>query len=164
MTAKQLHNDFVDKNHQTPDTWAEKNMKEENKDGLWDAIRAKRKRGERPAERGEKDYPKTLKIEEGLKQARKNVGASKCWTGKKVGDPSTKLQDGEEVPNCVSIKEEIEALRYCPKCDKNESAQECKYGEKYWNMYSLPIKLGKKYTPNTPHPGNMPESHDQMKV
>jgi len=31
--------------------------------GLWDNIHAKRKRGERPARPGEKDYPKTLKVE-----------------------------------------------------------------------------------------------------
>tara|TARA_Y100001938_G_C8020752_1_gene395188 strand:- start:315 stop:824 length:510 start_codon:yes stop_codon:yes gene_type:complete len=34
------------------------------KPGLWANIHAKRKRGERPAEPGEKGYPKTLDIEE----------------------------------------------------------------------------------------------------
>ena len=51
-------------------------------------------------------------------------------------------------------------MRYCPKCQKDETRDECKYGEKYWDMYSLPMSLGKKYTPNTPHPGNMPEGYD----
>ena len=37
---------------------------EEGKKGLWDNIHAKRKRGERPARPGEKDYPKTLNVEE----------------------------------------------------------------------------------------------------
>jgi len=48
-------------------------------------------------------------IEEGLKQARKNVGASKCWTGKKV-DPNqpTKIKNGKEVPNCVPESVTIE--------------------------------------------------------
>ena len=36
----------------------------EKKRGLWDNIHAKRKRGERPAKPGEKDYPKTLNVEE----------------------------------------------------------------------------------------------------
>jgi hypothetical protein len=36
----------------------------EGKRGLWDNIHAKRKRGEKPAEPGEKGYPKTLKVEE----------------------------------------------------------------------------------------------------
>ena len=75
--------------------------KGKKKKGLWDRIRAKRNRGERRAKPGEKDYPQTLDIEEGLKQARKNVGASKCWTGKKLGDPPTKIKNGKEVPNCV---------------------------------------------------------------
>ena len=53
----------------------------EEKRGLWDNIHAKRKRGERPAKPGEKGYPKTLNVEEldqiieGIRQARKNVGA-----------------------------------------------------------------------------------------
>ena len=76
-------------------------LEEGKKKGLWDNIHAKRKRGERPAKPGERGYPKTLDIEEGLKQARKNVGASKCWTGKKVGNPPTKMKGGKEVPNCV---------------------------------------------------------------
>ena len=79
----------------------------EEKKGLWDNIHAKRKRGESPAKPGEKGYPKTLNVEEldqiieGIRQARKNVGASKCWTGKKLGSPSTKMKGGKEVPNCV---------------------------------------------------------------
>jgi hypothetical protein len=76
----------------------------EEKRGLWDNIHAKRKRGERPAKPGEEGYPKTLnveenEIEEDLKQARKNVGASKCWPGKVAR--GTKMKGGREVPNCV---------------------------------------------------------------
>ena len=36
----------------------------EGKRGLWDNINAKRKRGEKPAKKGDKDYPKTLDIDE----------------------------------------------------------------------------------------------------
>ena len=35
----------------------------EKKKGLWDNIHAKRKRGEKPAKPGDKDYPKTLNVE-----------------------------------------------------------------------------------------------------
>jgi len=118
---------------------------EEKKKGLWDNIHAKRKRGEAPAKKGDKDYPKTLNVEadmsnapsikdakpakktnvkhykglgyaptvakeevegveEGLKQARKNVGAGKCWDGYKA--KGTKNKDGKEVPNCVKEGEE----------------------------------------------------------
>jgi len=73
-------------------------VKEGKKKGLWDNIHAKRKRGEKPAKPGDKDYPKTLNVE-GLKQARKNVGADKCWDGYKA--KGTKKKGGKEVPNCV---------------------------------------------------------------
>ena len=36
---------------------------QEGKKGLWDNIHAKRKRGEKPAKPGDKDYPKTLNVE-----------------------------------------------------------------------------------------------------
>ena len=37
-------------------------IKEGKKKGLWDNIHAKRKRGEKPAKPGDKDYPKTLNV------------------------------------------------------------------------------------------------------
>ena len=82
-------------------------VKEGKKKGLWDNIHAKRKRGEKPAKPGDKDYPKTLNVE-GIKQARKNVGADKCWDGYKA--KGTKKKGGKEVPNCV--KEEDKAFNY----------------------------------------------------
>ena len=33
------------------------------KKGLWDNIHAKRKRGESPAKKGDKDYPETLNVD-----------------------------------------------------------------------------------------------------
>ena len=117
MTAKELHNAFVKKNKQTPDTWAKKNMKEEADDN----------------------------------------GFTKCWPGKKK--KGFKMKNGKKVNNCVPVKEASEMKRYCPKCAKEETRDECKYGQKYWDMFSMPITL-KHYTPNTPHPGNMPEEKD----
>ena len=38
-------------------------------------------------------------VKEGMKQARKNVGADKCWDGYKA--KGTKKKGGKEVPNCV---------------------------------------------------------------
>ena len=86
---------------------------EEGKKGLYANIHAKRKRGEAPAKPGDKDYPakdafkkaaKTAKkeeveVDESLKQARKNVGASTCWDGYKA--KGTKMKGGKKVPNCV---------------------------------------------------------------
>ena len=86
---------------------------EEGKKGLYANIHAKRKRGEAPAKQGDKAYPakdafkkaaKTAKkeeveVDESLKQARKNVGASTCWDGYKA--KGTKMKGGKKVPNCV---------------------------------------------------------------
>ena len=77
---------------------APSSVEEGKKKGLWDNIHAKRKRGEKPAKKGDKDYPKTLNVE-GMKAARKNVGASTCWKGYKA--KGTKMKGGKEVPNCV---------------------------------------------------------------
>jgi hypothetical protein len=174
VTAKQLHNDFVDKHNQTPDTWAKKNMKEE-KNGLWRNIRSRREKGLPRKKPGQKGYPETLDIKEGLKQARKNVGASKCWPGRVAKD--TKIKNGIEVPDCKLVNSEStnsldytwntpireRADRYCPKCEKLERRTECKYGTKYWDMFSLPaevISSKKDYNITMPHPGNMPEEKD----
>ncbi|AJK27605.1 hypothetical protein PTIM40_184 [Cyanophage P-TIM40] len=46
-----------------PNCVKEDEVNEGKKKGLWDNIHAKRKRGERPARPGEKDYPKTLNVE-----------------------------------------------------------------------------------------------------
>jgi hypothetical protein len=77
------------------------------KRGLWDNIHAKRKRGESPAKKGDKDYPKTLNVE-GLEQAKKNVGASSCWDGYKA--KGTKKKNGKEVPNCVKEGDEMKGM------------------------------------------------------
>tara|TARA_B100000614_G_scaffold120415_1_gene107894 strand:- start:18859 stop:20652 length:1794 start_codon:yes stop_codon:yes gene_type:complete len=47
----------------TDDYQPEGQSLEEKRKGLWANIHAKRKRGERPAKPGEKDYPKTLNVE-----------------------------------------------------------------------------------------------------
>jgi hypothetical protein len=155
MTVEKFHNNLVDKNHQIIDTWEDSNVKEGK--GLWDNIHARREKGLPRKKPGQKGYPETLDVKEGLKQARKNVGASKCWPGKVA--TKTKMKDGKEVPDCRPIKESSEIKRYCPKCAKEETRDECRYGQKYWDMFSMPITL-KDYTPNTPHPGNMPEEKD----
>ena len=75
----------------------------EGKRGLWDNIHAKRKRGEKPAKKGDKDYPKTLKVEGSLAQAKRNIGRDPkkktCWKGYRA--QGTKMKGGKSVPNCV---------------------------------------------------------------
>ena len=50
-----------------------------------------------------------VEIEEGMKQARANVGASTCWDGYEA--KGTKKKGGKEVPNCVKKEETSWATR-----------------------------------------------------
>ena len=51
--------------------------------------------------------------------------------------------------------------RYCPRCEKNETRDACKYGPKYWDMFSTPISLSSNaYDPNKPHPANEEKDHE----
>ena len=71
----------------------------------------------------------------------RKVGA-KNW-GNKTKKESFELQEMGEVQ------------RYCPKCQKNETMKECRYGEGYWRMFSLPASLAPDpYDPNDIHPAN----------
>jgi hypothetical protein len=61
--------------------------------------------------------------------------------------------------NWGTKSEETNMVRYCPKCQKEETRDECKYGEKFWDMFSQPIETvltsnQMKYNPNRPHPAN----------
>ncbi len=65
--------------------------------------------------------------------------------------------------NWGTKSEAMEMIRYCPKCQKDETRDECKYGPKYWDMFSSPSALTTnqlKYNIATVHPGNFPESYD----
>ncbi len=65
--------------------------------------------------------------------------------------------------NWGTKSEELEMIRYCPKCKKNETKSECKYGPKYWEMFSIPSALTSnqlKYDPNRPHPANEEKDHE----
>lgn len=54
------------------------------------------------------------------------------------------------------LQEMGESMRYCPKCEKNETSKECKYGEKYWAMFSIPSSLAPEqpYSIAKVHPAN----------
>jgi len=40
----------------------------------------------------------------------------------------------------LNYNEEAGAVRYCPKCDKDETRDECRYGGEYWDENSKPAK------------------------
>lgn len=63
----------------------------EKKKGLWDNIHAKRKRGEKPAKKGDKDYPETLNVEE-VKLTEKERVLAELYKGKH-GQTEKQYQD-----------------------------------------------------------------------
>jgi Domain of unknown function (DUF6321)/Protein of unknown function (DUF5661) len=59
--------------------------------------------------------------------------------------------------NWGTKSEAVEMVRYCPKCQKDETRDECKYGPKFWDMFSTPVRLTSnqmKYNIATVHPAN----------
>jgi hypothetical protein len=130
--------------------------------------------------KGKKD-PNYVKAEPGIRESMELNEASKDRPGKGSGTKDAcynKVKSRYDVwpsayasgalvkcrkvgaANWGTKSEATEMIRYCPKCQKNETRSECKYGSKFWDMYSLPSALGKDYDPNKPHPGNFPESYD----
>ena len=85
---------------------------------------ARQKENERFSKMGDEkarsNYKEESEIEEGMKQARKNVGASTCWDGYKA--QGTKKKDGKEVPNCVKEDEVAEGYGKKKKKMKKEHA------------------------------------------
>jgi len=84
-----------------------------------------------------------------------------CWDGyKQVG---MKKKGKKIVPNCVPVKEEVGMIRYCPKCKKDETQSECKYGPKFWALYSTPSMLTTnqmKFDIAQVHPANEDYDHE----
>ena len=65
--------------------------------------------------------------------------------------------------NWGTKSESAEMIRYCPKCQKDETRSECKYGTGFWDMFSVPSALTPnqmKYDPNRPHPANEEKDHE----
>jgi hypothetical protein len=65
--------------------------------------------------------------------------------------------------NWGTKSEAVEMIRYCPKCQKDETRDECKYGPKFWEMFSTPPALTSnqmKYDPTRPHPANEEKDHE----
>jgi len=54
-------------------------------------------------------------------------------------------------------------IRYCPKCQKDETRNECKYGPRYWDMFSVPSPLSSnqmKFDIAQVHPANEGYDHE----
>ena len=214
MTAKQLHNAFVDKNKKTPDDWVQ------NLGEATDGIKAKDYKGRldrwfddggwvqtggkydgkpcakqpgqttKPYCRDPDDRASMDKKERNKRAAKKRredpnpnrSGRAKMVTQEAAGEKDAcykKVKSRYKVwPSAYAsgalVKcrrvgadswgtktEETEMQRYCPRCQKNESRNDCKYGPKYWDMFSTPITLSSNaYDPNSPHPANEERDHE----
>ena len=102
-----------------------------------------------------KEHKKFKDVTEGKRGLWDNIHARR-----KAGKPRKK--PGEKgYPKTLDIPEQVEMQRYCPRCQKNESRDACKYGPKYWDMFSTPITLSSHaYDPNRPHPANEEKDHE----
>ena len=93
-------------------------------------------------------------------EAKKMKGEDPCWKGYEM--IGKKKKGGKEVPNCVPVEEEM-GMRYCPKCEKDETRDVCRYGPKYWDMFSLPSRLSPnqmKFSIAQVHPANESKEPD----
>ena len=71
---------------------------------------------------------------------RKQIEMKKRMLQKKMmlQKQTMQLQKQGKLP--LNYSEENSSLRYCPKCDKDETRDECKYGGEYWDENSKPAK------------------------
>jgi len=170
VTAKELHNAFVNKYHKTPDAWIKKQMNEDLRDwfgkgkeggvggGGWDRYNSQGKRiGKCARENPSEAKPKCLSKEKAI-QLRSQGGAKAIANAvkrKRQQDPISDRSGKGGKPIMVSnrIKEAKEEHRYCKLCGKMETRDECSWGGDFWDKYSI-----KGYNPTKPHPGNFPES------
>ena len=97
----------------------------------------------------------------------RKVGASNWGTKSEAVNPAQQaaiaINMKKKGINPKSEMKEEFGVRYCPKCQKNETRDECKYGPKFWEMFSAPPVLTSnqiKYDPNRPHPANEEKDHE----
>ena len=95
-----------------------------------------------------------------LVQCRKKGAAN--WGTKKENMSYSETDDLDTKQNIATHERQVHfhdgVERYCPMCQKREKSSECKYGKKYWTMFSVPTELHpKEFSIAKTHPGNFPE-------
>ena len=91
---------------------------EEKKKGLWDRIHAKRKRGEPPAKPGDKDYPKTLDIDEAAPMV---AAIGRQLLAKAAVDKIKKMKEKREKEEEKEEEEVSESAAWTRKEGKNKA-------------------------------------------
>ena len=106
-SALEIVKDKIRKEYGKGAIMGEENL-EEKKKGLWDNIHAKRKRGEKPAKKGDKDYPETLNVEDVNCDDRKKMVADHGALHKKKSDETGGLPRPVAAKNRVATKQGVD--------------------------------------------------------
>jgi hypothetical protein len=146
--------------------------------GGWDRYNTKGERIGKCAREPGEGKPKCLSKEKASKMSKDEIAAA--VRRKRKADPVADRPGKGGKPKMVSnkIKEEthdsslpdwngpmfsVNEKRFCPKCQKNETQMECRYGPKYWALYSLPSSIvtnQMKYDIAQLHPANEQKDHE----
>ena len=71
---------------------------------------------------------------------KKQLEMKKRMLQKKMMMQKQAMQMQKQGKLALNYAEESNEIRYCPKCDKDETRDECKYGGEYWDENSKPAK------------------------
>ena len=131
--------------------------------GGWDRYNTKGERIGKCAREPGEGKPKCLSKEKASKMSKDEIASA--VRRKRKEDPVADRSGKGGKPKMVSnkIKEEMGLVRYCPKCQKNETRNECAYGVKYWDMFSMPPAImtnQMKYDIAQIHPTNEEKDHE----
>ena len=131
--------------------------------GGWDRYNTKGERIGKCAREPGEGKPKCLSKEKASKMSKDEI--SSAVRRKRKEDPVADRSGKGGKPKMVSnkIEEEMGLVRYCPKCQKNETRSECNYGVKYWDMFSMPPAImtnQMKYDIAQIHPTNEQKDHE----
>lgn len=131
--------------------------------GGWDRYNTKGERIGKCAREPGEGKPKCLSKEKAAKMSKDEIAAA--VRRKRKADPVADRSGKGGKPKMVSnkIQEQMGLVRYCPKCQKNETRSECAYGARYWDMFSMPPSImtnQAKYDIAQLHPANEEKDHE----
>ena len=163
VTAKQLHNAFVNKYEKTPDDYAKKINEDLRKwfgkggeggvgGGGWDRYNSEGERIGKCAREPGEPKPKCLSKEKAAKMSKDQIAAA--VKRKREKDPVADRPGKGGKPKMVSnkIEEQSSEERYCPMCRKRERRMDCSYGPAMWDAVTIGgIKESKKPEPDHEH-------------
>ena len=131
--------------------------------GGWDRYNTKGERIGKCAREPGEGKPKCLSKEKAAKMSKDQIAAA--VRRKRESDPVADRPGKGGKPKMVSnkLEEQMGLVRYCPKCQKNETRGECAYGPRYWDMFSMPPAImtnQAKYDIAQIHPTNEEKDHE----